>query len=201
MLTGLRPQTFENLQLNAGVFLVDFDYGEIQTKTELEEAVLALLESGEGVLGMTTGGGSFNCTPTTRTIEGDGMRYPFVGSTVYDMWTVTLSTTLKEITPENFALALGSADINTNEGGTRTTVTVRTDLKKEDYKPRLCWIGDTSQGFAAIEITNALNTTGAAFTFTDRGEGTLPVTFQGHVSDIKNQGFAPCKVDFFKDAA
>ena len=60
MITGLRPETFENLQLNAGVFLRNFDYAAIKTADELEEAILAALEvGGDRILGATIGGGSF----------------------------------------------------------------------------------------------------------------------------------------------
>ena len=199
MLTGLRPETFENLQLNAGVFLLNFDHSAINDKAALEEAVLAAMEANTGVLGATIGGGTFNCTPEMRTVEADGMRYPFVGSTVNDKWTVELTTTLKEVTADNFALALASADVTKNGG--KTTVTVRTDIKKTDYKQKLCWIGDTSKGFVLIELDNALNTAGAAFTFSDKSEGTIPVTFQAHVADLKSQGNAPCRVIFFGEAA
>ena len=83
MITGLRPETFENLQLNAGVFLRNFDYSKIEDVEQLEDAILAALEeSGDKILGATIGGGSFQCTPTIRNIEADGMRYPIIGSTV-----------------------------------------------------------------------------------------------------------------------
>lgn len=199
MLTGLRPETFDNLQLNAGVFLLNFDRAAINDKAALEEAVLAAMEGNTGVLGATIGGGNFNCTPEMRTIEADGMRYPFVGSTVNDMWTVELSTTLKEVTADNFALALAAADVTKNGG--KTIISVRTDIKKTDYKQKLCWIGDTSKGFVLIELDNALNTAGAAFTFSDKSEGTIPVTFKAHVADLKSQGNAPCRVIFFDEAA
>lgn len=199
MLTGLRPETFQNLQLNAGVFLLNFDHSAINDKAALEDAVLAAMEGNEGVLGATIGGGNFNCTPAMRTIEADGMRYPFVGSTTNDMWTVELSTTLKEVTPENFALALASADVTKN--GSKTIVSIRTDIKDTDYRPELCWIGDTSRGFVMIELDNALNTAGANFAFSDKSEGTIPVTFRAHVADLKSQGFAPCRIIFFDEAA
>ena len=115
------------------------------------------------------------------------------------MWTVELSTTLKEVTADNFALALAAADVTKN--GSKTIISVRTDIKKTDYKQKLCWIGDTSKGFVLIELDNALNTAGAAFTFSDKSEGTIPVTFKAHVADLKSQGNAPCRVIFFDEAA
>lgn len=198
MITGLRPATFQNLQLNAGVFLSGFDWSSITDAAALEEAVLTALESDQGVLGATRGGGTFQCTPSTRTIEADGMRYPFKGSTVNDMWTIKLTTTLLEPNAENFKRALMCADVATE--GNVTTLTVRTAIEDSDYIPKICWIGDTSEGFVLIELDNALNLTGANFTFTDKGEGTLPVEFQAHQADLTSQDEAPFRIVFFDKA-
>jgi hypothetical protein len=195
MITGLRPETFENLQTNAGVFLKNFDWSAFTTVEALEEAILGKLEAEEGILGATIGGGSFQCTPTIRNIEADGMRYPIVGSTVNDMWTVKLTGTMKECRPENFKDALICADLETS--GNVTKIKVRTDIKAEDYIDSLCWIGDTSKGFVLIELKNALNLTGANFTFTDKGEGTLPFEFQAHAKNLADMEYAPVEIVFF----
>jgi hypothetical protein len=195
MITGLRPETFENLQTNAGVFLKNFDWSTFTTVEALEEAILGKLEAEEGILGATIGGGSFQCTPTIRNIEADGMRYPIVGSTVNDMWTVKLTGTMKECRPENFKDALICADLETS--GNVTKIKVRTDIKAEDYIDSLCWVGDTSKGFVLIELKNALNLTGANFTFTDKGEGTLPFEFQAHAKNLADMEYAPVEIVFF----
>lgn len=195
MITGLRPETFENLQTNAGVFLKNFDWSAFTTVEALEEAILGKLEAEEGILGATIGGGSFQCTPTIRNIEADGMRYPIVGSTVNDMWTVKLTGTMKECRPENFKDALICADLETS--GNVTKIKVRTDIKAEDYIDSLCWVGDTSKGFVLIELKNALNLTGANFTFTDKGEGTLPFEFQAHAKNLADMEYAPVEIVFF----
>lgn len=195
MLTGIHNETFNNLQLNAGAFVRDFDYTQYKDKAALKTAFAALLETGEGLLGMTRGGGTFQCAPTLRNIEGDGLRSPFVGGTVNDGWTVKLTGTLLEITPENFAAAMMCAD-KPETSGSATTIKLRTAIKREDYIPKICWIGDTSQGYMLIEIQNALNVTGANFTFTDKGEGTLPFEFQAHQANATNQDYAPCTVVF-----
>lgn len=199
MTTGLRAETFENLQLNAGVFLLDFNYATATDAATLKTMIADALEAGTGVLGATRGGGSFECTPEIRTVEADGMRYPFKGSTVNDLWTVKLKTTLLESTPENFARALMCADVDTE--GSKTTVRVRTNIEAEDYLPSICWIGDTSKGYVLIKLDNALNLTGASFTFTDKGEGTLPVEFQAHNASLEDQDHAPFEIVFFDTAA
>ena len=197
MVTGLSPKTFENLQLNAGVFLLNFDYSNIDTLDGLKAAIATAIEERTNALGATLGGGSFQCTPEIRTIEADGMRYPVKGSTVNDMWTVKLTGTMKEITPDNFARALMCADKAVS--GNKTTIKVRTDIRSTDYIPKLCWVGDTSRGFVLISISSALNLTGANFTFTDKGEGTLPFEFQGHQDDLANMQHAPCEIVFMDE--
>lgn len=199
MVTGLRPETFEQLQLNSGVFLKNLDYSSATDKASLEDLILAALESGEGVLGATRGGGTFQCTPSTRTIEADGMRYPVKGSTVNDMWTIKLTTTLLEITPNNFKDALMCCDAATE--GNKTTLSIRTAIEGEDYIPHLIWVGDTSKGLVLIDLYEALNLAGANFTFTDKGEGTLPVEFQAHQASLKDMDKAPVSIVFFDEAA
>lgn len=200
MVTGLRPETFQNLQLNAGVFLRNFAWSTYKTVQELEDAILAALEAGgDKILGATIGDGSFQCTPSIRNIEANGMRYPIKGSTVNDMWTVKLTGTMKEINAKTFADALICADTEKSEDGKVTKIRVRTDIEDADYIPSICWIGDTSRGFVLIEVLNALNLTGANFTFTDKGEGALPFEFQGHAADLKDMEHAPCTIVFFDE--
>ena len=199
MITGLRPKTFENLQTNAGTFLKRFEWKTHKTYEALLAAIVSALDDPEKTVGATVGGGSFQCTPTLRNIEADGMRYQFVGSTVNDMWTVKLTGTMKEITPQNFKDALISADMDTSDDGLVTTIKVRTDIEEEDYIPSLCWVGDTSRGFVLIDLQNALNLTGANFTFVDKGEGSLPFEFQAHAKDLANMKYAPVEIVFFNE--
>lgn len=195
-MTGIREETFRNLQLDAGAFFVDLDISAASDKESLKALLLQALESGENILGATRGGGSFRCTPKTRSVEADGMRDPYVGSTRNDGWTVTMSGTLLEVTPDNFKRVLMSAEKQEEENGVVTLV-LRTVIEDSDYIPKLLWVGDTSEGFVAIEIKNALNVSGATFTFRDRNENTLPFAFQSHADDMNDMDYAPCKIYFF----
>lgn len=197
MTTGLTTQTFKNLQLNAGCF-VAMDVSTYETVEALKEALAGAMDDAKQWLGATRGGGTFQCVPTIRGVEVDGKRSEFVGSTVIDAWDVKLTTTLLETTPENFARALMCVDSSTT--GQKTTLKVRSTIKDTDYIPHLAWVGDTAYGLTVIELDNALNLAGANFTFTDKGEGTLPVEFQAHQSNMLNQDFAPCRVHFLETA-
>lgn len=201
MTTGLRASTFENLQLNAGMFLANFDYSTATDaatlgallKTEREKA------SGSALIGATRGGGTFVCTPNTRSIEADGKREEWKGSSVNDGWTIKLTTTLLEINADNLKRSFGTADVTDAEK--KHTIKIRTDIKDADYIESLVWVGDTSKGYVLIAIKNALNTAGATLTWTDKGEGTIPVEFTAHQDGLETDGYAPCEVIFFDRAA
>lgn len=199
MTTGLSASSFQKLQLNAGIFLTGFDYSSITDKAALKTAIAKAITDKKGVLGATRGGGTFTCTPEIRNIEADGKRYEFVGSTINDGWTVKLSTTLLESDAASFKLALMSADVTEETGGGKQTIKIRTDIADSDYLSNLCWVGDTSKGYVLISLKNALNISGASFSFSDKGEGTLPVEFQAHQSGIEDGEYAPCEVVFFTE--
>lgn len=202
--TAVRPQTFERLQLNAGAFLKNFDTSTYTEYSALEEALFAAIKDGTKTLGATRGGGTFTASPTMRSIEADGKRYEFKGSTVVDAWDIKLTATLMEITPDNFALALGTAEKTEDKSfttGKKTTIKLRTNIEDGDYIQNLVWFGNTSKGLVAIALDNALNNTGVTLTFSDKGEGTLPVEFHAYQDTVENNEYAPCAIYFFDEAA
>ena len=201
MTTGLRASTFENLQLNAGMFLANFDYSTATDAATLSALLKTEREktSGSALIGATRGGGTFVCTPNTRSIEADGKREEWKGSSVNDGWTIKLTTTLLEINATNLKRSFGTADVTDTEK--KHTIKIRTDIKDADYIDSLVWVGDTSKGYVLIAIKNALNTAGATLTWTDKGEGTIPVEFTAHQDGLETDGYAPCEVIFFDPAA
>lgn len=201
MTTGLRASTFENLQLNAGMFLANFDYSTATDAATLGALLKTEREktSGSALIGATRGGGTFVCTPNTRSIEADGKREEWKGSSVNDGWTIKLTTTLLEINATNLKRSFGTADVTDTEK--KHTIKIRTDIKDADYIESLVWVGDTSKGYVLIAIKNALNTAGATLTWTDKGEGTIPVEFTAHQDGLDTDGYAPCEVIFFDPAA
>lgn len=201
MTTGLRASTFENLQLNAGMFLANFNYSTATDASTLGELLKTEREksSGSALIGATRGGGTFVCTPNKRSIEADGKREEWKGSSVNDGWTIKLTTTLLEINPTNLKRSFGTADVTDAEK--KHTIKIRTDIKDADYINSLVWVGDTSKGYVLIAIKNALNTAGATLTWTDKGEGTIPVEFTAHQDGLETDGYAPCEVIFFDPAA
>lgn len=194
----IRNETYDNLQLNAGIFLKDFDYSQIADATALKTAIAAAITEGTKILGATRGGGSFNVTREMREPEVDGKRYSFVGGRFVDSCDAYLSTTLLEATPGNFVSALGSATATTS--GKKTTVTMHTAIQDTDYQ-NLCWVGDISDGrLVLINLLNALNTADFTFTFTDKGEGTFTVEYHAHQAEVLDYDNAPFEIVFFEAA-
>lgn len=192
---ALRNETFENLQLNAGVFLKDFDYSDVDDATELKTAIAAAVTAGTDILGATRGGGTFTVTREMRTPEIDGMRYNFVGGNFVDSVDAYLSTTLVEVTAENITnLLAGTATTS----GKKTTITMGTALDTDSYLENICWVGDLSDGrLVLICLKNAINTADFTLTFTDKGEGTLAVEFHACQAEVNDYDTAPFEIVYF----
>lgn len=198
MITGIHDRTWQNLQLNAGVFLKNFDFSGVSTVGELKTLIADAMLDEDHIMGATRGGGSFQCKPMLRSVEADGLRTACRGSTVNDGWSVRMTGTLLEITPSNFGCALGM--VETSKNGKAIILQPREKLNESDFLPTLCWVGDTSRGFMLIELLNALNVKGAQFSFQDKGEGALPFEFQAYTADV-NDANAPCRIVFLEEEA
>ena len=197
--TALRSETFQKLQLNAGIFLKDFDYSSITDSAALKTAIAAAITAGTKLLGATKGGGTFTATREIRTPEIDGMRYGFKNGDFVDSADAYLSTTAVEVTPENFAILLGGT---ATTSGKKTTVKMPTALGDDAYLDSLCWVGDLADGrYVLICLENAINTADFTFTFTDKGEGTFAVEFHARQENVDDYDYAPFEVVFFDKPA
>lgn len=193
----IRADAFQNLQLNAGIFLVDFDHSNIADAAALKTAIKAALNDDTKILGVTRGGGTFTVTREQRTPEVDGMRYPFKGSDFVDSADAYLSGTLLEVTPNNFKRLLGTGDLATS--GKKTTLTMHTAVDPDtDYIDHLAWVGDVADGrLVMIELDNAFNTQDFSLTFSDKGEGTFTFEFHARQDDVSDYDNAPFRVIWF----
>ena len=198
MTTGLTPASFDHLQLGAGMFLTSLDLTDLGNAAALRERLRQAVGSNDH-LGATRGGGTFRCSPQWRHLEADGLRGHAVGATVCDGWTVKLTGTLLEFTPRNLSTVLGAADA-TSSGGV-TVIRPRMRLQESDHLSALYWVGDVARGLMVIELTGALNLSGANFTFTDKGEGTLPFEFLAHADSPGDVEYAPCRILFLEEEA
>lgn len=194
--TALRTETFENLQLNAGIVLVNFDYSTITDATALKTAIASAIEDESKILGATRGGGTFVVTREIREPDIDGRRYSFKGGRFVDSADARLSTTLIELTPGNIVKTLGNATASTS--GKKTTITMHTAIQDTDYLTNIVWVGDLADGrMVAIKLLNAFNTADFSLTYTDKGEGTLAAEFHAHQSDVDDYDNAPFEIVYF----
>ena len=193
----IRNEAFQNLQLNAGIFLVDFDHSNIADSDALKTAIKALLSDPTKILGVTRGGGTFTVTREMRTPEVDGMRYPFKGADFVDSIDAYLSGTLLEVVPDNFKRLLGTGEATTS--GKKTTVAMHTAIDSDtDYIDNLAWVGDLADGrLVLIELDNAFNTADFSLTFTDKGEGTMTFEFHARQAEVLDYDYAPFRTIFF----
>lgn len=192
----IRNEAFQNLQLNAGIFLVNYDHSAIADATALKTAIEAAKADPTKILGVTRGGGSFTVTKEIRTPDVDGMRYSFKGADFVDSVDAYLSGTLLEVVPQNMKLLMGTGEVTTE--GKKTTITMHTAVTDEDYIDHLCWVGDLADGrLVLIELDNAFNTADFSLTFTDKGEGTMTFEFHARQEEVTDYDYAPFRVVYF----
>ena len=173
--TKISPNTFAELQLNAGILLSDFDpeTGEFALETD--------------ILGATTGGMTISCVPTYSDFGEDIDNCPknMMELKQLDNWECTIGGTFLNVSADVVKLALGAADIdetNVNK------ITPRRDVTEDDFTD-VWWVGDYSDkngeekgGYIAVHLMNALSTGGFSLRSGDKAKGQFDVTFTGHVS-------------------
>lgn len=188
VLNGFRSDTTKNLQLDAGIL--------VKNLTDPKTFTGTLTDSQK--LGATEGGASFSAVPEVRNIfEGiDGARGNFKDGNVIDSWEIKLTATIKEMTAENFKLALGTGDTTKAEASGKFDITTaRTEVKASDYLENVCWLGTLagSEDPIIIELKNVMNVNGLNFTVSDKGTGTVELELQAHF-DITDPNTVPFNI-------
>lgn len=166
--TKIPQNTFNELQLNAGILLKDFD---VETGTFADSDIITA----------TTGGIQINVKPTFEDYGSDIDNCPKNTKELKkktDADEVTMSTTALCISENLLLFQLGAADKDANTGAIKP----RKELKTTDFKD-IWWVGDLSNGgFVAAKISNALSTDGFSLKTTDKGKGQFALGITGHVS-------------------
>lgn len=160
--------TFETMQLNAGIFVKNFDPATGEFKKE-------------DIMGATSGGANFSAVPTfSDRGEGiDNCPKNTMELMNLDNWEVKMSGTYKTLSKSNIVQGLGSADIDPDDD---THIIPRRTLKQTDFYD-MWWVGDYAEnGFMAIHMYNLLNTNGFSFQSTDNGTGSFPFEYTCHFS-------------------
>jgi len=164
--TRIPQNTFQGLQLDAGVLLYHFDPEHPDVKEE-------------DIICPTTGGINATCKPTYSDFGEDVDNCPTNTMELkhLDGWNCGLSFTSLGTTPESIRLALGAADLVG-----KTKIVPRRDLKQSDFRD-VWWVGDRADGgMVATRLINALSTAGLSLQTTKNGKGQVSVELTGHVS-------------------
>lgn len=167
MFTAIPENTFENLQLDAGMVLLKFT----------PESPAAPAD--EDIVCATTGGITVTCTPTYEDMGADVDNCPNNMKELKKLsgWDCSIGFTSLGTSPESIKLALGAADVSGNK------VTIRKDLKQTDFKDAIWWVGDRADGgCVAVCLKNALGTGGFSLQTTKNGKGQASFVLTGHVS-------------------
>lgn len=165
--TLIPKDTFDGLQLDAGVLLKNFNPAEVAAPQDTD------------IICATTGGINASCVPTYSDMGEDVDNCP-VGVMELkhlDGWECKMSFNSLGTSADNIKLALGAADVTTNK------ITPRRDLKQGDFTVSIWWVGDRADGgCVAIELKNALSTGGFSIQTSKNGKGQISVELTGHVS-------------------
>lgn len=166
--TVIPQNAFQGLQMDAGILLKRFNPA---SPTFLDDDIICA----------TTGGINPSCVPTFSDLGDDVDNVP-VNMMEYkhlDSWECKISTTSLGTTPELIRMALGCADIDSNN---TSKIIPRADLSQSDFAD-LWWVGDRADGgFVAIQLKNALSTGGFSLQTTKNGKGQIALEITGHVS-------------------
>lgn len=172
--TQIPTDTFQKLQLNAGILTTEFDP-----------------ESGAitpaNIFGATTGGVSFEATPEYIDFGEDIDNCPKNTKELKktDSWEVIMSGTYVTMDTTIAKSMIGTADVSTNK------VTPRNEVSQDDFQD-IWWVGDYSDvnedgstgkaGFIAIKLINALSTGGFKIQTADKEKGQFEFEYTGHYS-------------------
>jgi hypothetical protein len=170
--TGLTSNTKKNIQLDAGSLFKNY-----VSATDTPSTASSKL------IGATVGGSTLSVVPEVRQIAVDGVKGPTKGYEIFECYTGTLTTNVKEITPGAVALALAAATTSTPTApSSYSKIVPDAELADTDYLTNVTWIGKIlgSSDPIIVVFKNALNLNGFSMQVQDKNEGQIPLTLTAH---------------------
>ena len=161
--------TFSQIQTDAGILLYNFDPENPDKVTD------------DDIICPTTGGITAACEPTYSDMGEDVDNCPanLLELKHLDSWNCHLDFTSLGTTPKSIRLALGAADVDSENP---THIIPRVNLKTSDASD-VWWVGDRADGgMVAVCLKRALSTSGFSLQTTKAGKGQTSVTLTGHTS-------------------
>lgn len=176
--TQIPTDTFQKLQLNAGILTTTFD----PKSGELTAA---------NIIGATSGGVSFEAVPTFTDFGEDIDNCPKNTKELkrIDMWECKMSGSFVTMDTKVATSVVGAAAVASDD---QTKVVPHNAIDAKDFKD-IWWVGDYSDinvdgssagkaGFIAIKLANALSTGGFKIQSGDKAKGTFEFEYTGHYS-------------------
>ena len=200
LLSAFNKDTANNLQLDAGIICKGITNPYKPTAGELKSKCI----------GATSGGAEFEVTPEITNIfeDLDDAKGKYKGGVEITNIDIVFSFTMKEMTAENFKLAMGCADITqvranelSGDNLPHTLLKPRLEIKDEDFIDNSCWYGRKRNGEkVCIVLHNVFNEGGLNYTSESAGKGSLEVELHAFF-DLKNPDKVPYEVIIFDASA
>ena len=200
LLSAFNKDTANNLQLDAGIICKGITNPYKPTADELKNKCI----------GATSGGAEFEVTPEITNIfeDLDDAKGKYKGGVEITNIDIVFSFTMKEMTAENFILAIGCADITKVEANQlsgdnlpHTLLKPRLEIKDEDFIDNICWYGRKRNGEkVCIVLHNVFNEGGLNYTSESAGKGSLEVELHAFF-DLSNPDKVPYEVIIFDVSA
>lgn len=176
--TQIPTDTFKKLQLNAGILTTEFDPATGKL-------------SASDIIGATSGGVSFEATPSFTDFGEDIDNCPKNTKELkkLDSWEAKMSGSFVTMDTNVATSVIGTAAVASDN---QTKVVPRNYVEAKDFK-NIWWVGDYSDinedgssagkaGFIAIKLINALSTGGFKIQSGDKAKGTFEFEYTGHYS-------------------
>ena len=170
--TQIPASIFQNIQMNAGIFVSTFNPATMEIGT---------------ILGATSGGNKFSDTPSYKDLGEDIDNCPKNTKELkkLDSRDIKSSGTFVTVSPTVAKLLAAAADVDSLDS---THVVPRNDLSQSDFDD-FWWVGDYSDvndgsnaGFLAIHMKNVLSTGGFHLQSSDKEKGKFAYEFTSHYS-------------------
>lgn len=161
-------------------------------------------------IGATRGGSTFTYTPELKDIGFDGAPGKVMGMKRIVGATVTLDVNLLEVTPDILKLAtpgLGAADYPASPAGTKShdLLTASLAIASSEYK-NIALVAEVNgkTGSAIVVIKNALANSPLGISCTEKEEGVIAITFEGHfdgsdLTEVPFEIYMPVDIDVDED--
>lgn len=195
LLSAFNKDTANNLQLDAGIICKGITNPYKPTADELKNKCI----------GATSGGAEFEVTPEITNIfeDLDDAKGKYKGGVEITNIDIVFSFTMKEMTAQNFKLAMGCADItkvdskSSDDKLPHTLLTPRLEIKNEDFIDNICWYGRKRNGEkVCIVLHNVFNEGGLSYTSESAGKGSLEVELHAFF-DLNKPDKVPYEVIIF----